>query len=27
VTYGTSFLSEEDRRAMATYLLEDHDGG
>ncbi|WP_170456306.1 c-type cytochrome [Ruegeria arenilitoris] len=27
VTYGTSFLTDEDRRAMSTYLLDDHDGG
>ncbi|MDU8929834.1 cytochrome c [Alisedimentitalea sp. MJ-SS2] len=27
VLYGTSFLTEEDRRAMATYLLDDHSGG
>ena len=27
VLYGTSFLTEEDRIAMATYLLDAHEGG
>lgn len=27
VMQGTKFLSEEDRKAMATYLLDDHEGG
>ncbi|GGE62755.1 c-type cytochrome [Actibacterium pelagium] len=27
VLYGTSFLTEDDRKAMATYLLDDHSGG
>ncbi|MEY8099162.1 c-type cytochrome [Falsihalocynthiibacter sp. S25ZX9] len=27
VLYGTSFLSPEDHRAMAIYLLDDHSGG
>ncbi|NIM05410.1 MAG: cytochrome C, partial [Armatimonadetes bacterium] len=27
VLYGTSFLTEDDRKAMATYLLDDHTGG
>lgn len=27
VLQGTRFLSEEDRRAMATYLMDDHSGG
>lgn len=27
VNYGTSFLTDEDRKAMATYLLDVHDGG
>ncbi len=27
VNYGTSFLTEEDRRAMATYLMDAHEGG
>ncbi|UWR06597.1 MULTISPECIES: cytochrome c [Ruegeria] len=27
VTYGTRFLTEEDHRAMATYLLDAHDEG
>ncbi len=27
VLQGTKFLSEEDRKAMATYLLDDHPGG
>jgi len=27
VAFGTGFLTEEDRRAMATYLMDDHDGG
>ena len=26
VLYGTSFLTENDRKAMATYLLDDHSG-
>jgi hypothetical protein len=27
VLYGTSFLTDADRRAMATYLMDDHSGG
>ncbi|WP_424941264.1 c-type cytochrome [Aliiroseovarius sp. S253] len=27
VMYGTSFLTDEDRKAMATYLMDDHTGG
>jgi mono/diheme cytochrome c family protein len=27
VMYGTGFLTEEDRKAMATYLMDDHTGG
>lgn len=27
VLYGTSFLTEEDRKAMAAYLMDDHTGG
>lgn len=27
VNYGTSFLTEEDRKAMATYLMDAHEGG
>lgn len=27
VMYGTRFLTEEDRKAMATYLMDDHSGG
>ncbi len=27
VMYGTSFLSQEDLRAMATYLMDEHSGG
>ncbi len=27
VMYGTSFLSREDLRAMATYLMDEHSGG
>lgn len=27
VLYGTSFLTEADRTAIATYLMDDHDGG
>ncbi len=27
VLYGTGFLTEEDRTAIATYLLDDHTGG
>jgi hypothetical protein len=27
VLLGTSFLSETDRRAIATYWMDEHDGG
>ena len=27
VIYGTSFLSDVDRTAIATYLMEGHEGG
>ena len=27
VLYGTSFLTDQDRKAMATYLMDEHDGG